>query len=139
MSLASRPRRSESFGRVKEALVYVGENWQRFFDELAELVSRLTPARAEAPDGDATPSVQGLGMRGILTLANTAPTNVTGFEDGFDFQEVVAKATTGNTTLIDSATFRLSGGANIALAANSTLAMKLDNGVWFQVAPVITT
>lgn len=133
-TIASRPRRGESLGTVKGLLVYVSENWQRFFDDLANLATRAT-----AEDGDTTPSVKGLGLRGILTLANTGATNVTDLIDGLDLQEVVLKATTGNTTLINSAAFRLSGGGNIALAANSMLVMKLDNGVWHQVSSVVTT
>lgn len=133
--IASRPRRTDSFGRVtKDGLIIVSENWQRFFDDLTNLSSRT-----RAPDGDTAPSVKGLGLRGILEFANTAPTNVTTLEDGLDLQEVVLRASDGNTTLVNSADFRLSGGGNIALAANSSLVMKRDGTGWFQVSPVVTT
>lgn len=134
MNLSSRPRRTEPFGLAGKLAVVVSENWQRFFDALA-----APAARSAAANGDTTPSVKGLGQRGILTLENTAPTNVTGLDGGLDLQEVVLKATNGNTTLVNSASFRLSGGGNIALAANSMLVMKLDGDVWHQVSPVVTT
>lgn len=134
MRLVSRPRRTETFGRVKDGLVIVSENFQRFFDELAQPSNRTT---AEA--GDTTPSVKGLGDRGVLTLQNAAPTNVSTFDDGLDLQEVVVKCTTGNTTFVNSVGFRLTGGVNLTPPANSMFVMKLDLGVWHQVSAVVTT
>lgn len=134
--LPSRPRRDEALGTAaKDGRVKVSEVFQRFFDELS-----ATPAASAAADGDTTPSVKGLGNRGTLALANTAPTNVTMLDDGLDFQEVVLLCTTGNTTLVNAAGFRLSGGANLTPAANSTLVMKrFEGGTWRQIVPVVTT
>lgn len=134
MIIPSRPGRGDAIGAVRGALVYASEALQRFFDELADRTARET-----ATDGDTTPSVKGLADRGILTLANSAPTNVTGLDDGLDLQEAVLKATNGNTTLINSGTFRLTGGGNLALAANTMVVMKLDDDVWHQVSPAVTT
>jgi len=131
----SRPQYGAQLGRAdKDGLVTLSEEFEAFLDELAD-----PPLRATAAEGDATPSVKGLGERGVLTLANAAPVNVTGLDDGDDLQEIVLLCSTGNTTLVHSATFRLSGGANVTPAADSTLVMKRIGTAWRQVAPVITT
>lgn len=135
MRIASRPRRGDALGTdSKGGLITLAEIWQRFFDELATRASKATAA-----DGDQTPSVRGLGQRGLLKLSNTAPTNVSFLDDGQDLQEVVLHCTNGNTTLVHSASFRLSGGGNVTPAANSSLVMKLDDDVWHQVGAVVTT
>jgi hypothetical protein len=133
--ISSRPRYGDAIGTdSKGGRVILTEQFEKFLDELT-----AEPQNAAAVNGDQTPSVANYGQRGILSLENTAPTNVTGLDDGFDTQEIVLLTTNGNTTLVNSAGFRLSGGVNVNPPANSTLVMKLDGDTWRQVAPVVTT
>lgn len=87
-----------------------------------------------APNNDTTPSVEGLSA---LWLENSSPTSVTALDNGSDGQEVELFAANGNTTLVHSSTFRLTGSANIAMTTGSVVRMRkipqaLSANSWWQ-------
>ncbi|WP_028447004.1 hypothetical protein [Chitinimonas koreensis] len=90
---------------------------------------------ATATDMDATPSVTGIGT---LYLANSAATSITALDDGEDGQRVTLIAFNGNSTIVSSATLLLTGSANQALTAWSSITFeKVPTSIsnrWIEVA-----
>lgn len=87
---------------------------------------------ATAADGAATPDVSNCGL---LILANTASTNVTGLANGAATQEVTLFFQNANTTLVhNGGSFILKGGVNVTPAANTMIVMKRysSSGAWFE-------
>lgn len=80
-------------------------------------------------DGDATPSVDGLGN---LKTANTSATTITDFDDGFDGQEICVLIQDGNTT-IDFTGTNLKGnvGADWTPANGDFMVCKYDGTNWY--------
>lgn len=95
----------------------------------------LVTLSATAASGDATPSVLDVST---LYLTNAAATNLTALDDGLDDQLVTLIATDANTTLVHSATLMLTGSANLALTAWSSVTFKKVPAVisnrWVEVA-----
>jgi hypothetical protein len=77
-----------------------------------------------AADGDTTPSVSGLAT---LYVSNTGATSITALDDGSNDQVVRIIATNGNTTLVNSGAFALSGSANVTLTTNSTITLQMKH------------
>jgi hypothetical protein len=84
-------------------------------------VEMLRTGWAVAADADTTPSVANVST---LYATNTGATSITALDDGSDGQVVEVIATNGNTTLIHSATLMLTGSANQALTAYSSVTFK---------------
>lgn len=89
-----------------------------------------------AADADTTPTVAGIG---VLYFGNTGATSVTTLDDGSDGQVVELHATNGNTTLVHSSTFRLTGSANVTLTTGSVVVMRrwpasLSADLWTEVS-----
>lgn len=102
--------------------------------DMQRVVNAVNNSNQTAVDADTTPSVKKCGRHGILTLSNTGATSVTTLDDGENLQVVTLVATTANTTLVHSASFRLSGSANRVMAANDALTLILDSTVWREIA-----
>lgn len=84
-------------------------------------------------NNSATPSVTGIGL---LRLANTAPTSLTGLSGNLTTQIVRLWAENGNTTLVHNASsFVLKGGVNAVLLPNQVVDMQKysPSGAWFEV------
>ena len=77
----------------------------------------------------------------LIYSTTSAPTNVTGFTatgaipDGFS---VKAHFTTANATLVNSASFNLSGGINYAPTADTMMTFTYSNGAWYESGRVST-
>lgn len=93
----------------------------RFTDNGGMDVAGLCPRGATAPDGDATPSVNGVGT---LYLSNSSATFITNFDDPSDNQEITVIFLNGNTTIIHQNTLLLKGAANITPGIWSSMKFK---------------
>lgn len=93
----------------------------RFSDTGGLAVKQLELLSGVAADADTTPSVAGVST---LYLSNTGATAITALDDGVDDQLVVVVATNGNSTINSSATLLLTGSANQALTAWSSITFK---------------
>jgi hypothetical protein len=81
-------------------------------------------------DGDTTPSVA-IGSR--FAFANTAPTNVTNFDDGNLTGREIEIQMDSNTTLVyDVNKIRLWSGANFTGDTNAFIAFRNIGGVWYE-------
>lgn len=87
-------------------------------------------------DLDTTPSV---GIGNVFKAINTGATNITTFDDGVQGQCITVIFTTVNTTLVNSATFRMNGAANITPTANDVIQFVYDGGTWFMSSPISAT
>lgn len=116
----------------------IGQEVSRILDTLQADLNRVAiavnNARATAANSDTTPSVIKCGQHGMLELSNTGATSVTTLDDGIDLQVVTLKATTANTTLVHSATFRLSGSVNRTMATNDCITMMKDLTIWREIS-----
>jgi len=74
-----------------------------------------------AADGDTTPSVDKIGS---LLLSNTGATSITTLDDASDDQIVHLVFTNGNTTLVHSVTFMLTGSVNVTPTTYSVVTMR---------------
>lgn len=105
------------------------------FDANGTSVKQLQLLSATAADADTTPSVAGIST---LYLTNTGATSITALDGGIDDQLVVLIATNANTTLISSSTLLLTGSANQALTAFSSVSFKkVPAGIsdrWIEIA-----
>lgn len=86
-----------------------------------------------ASNGDSTPSLLDSTFERITTLllSNTAATNITYFDDGYEGQIIRIIATNGNSTLINGTDngINLAGAANYAMSAKDTITLQLiDTG-----------
>lgn len=83
------------------------------------------------PNLATNPSV--LGAR-LWLVSNTAATNLAGFTEGAAGQRITLWSTTGNTTLIHSASLFLKAGANVLMTANDVRDFDTADGVnWREV------
>lgn len=98
------------------------------FDATGQFVQAVGLAVCSTPitptDGDTTPSIKG--VRSII-FGNTGATSVTAFDDGVPLQEIIVRASNGNTTLVHSASLRLVGKTNRVLTANDCLMFVATN------------
>lgn len=119
-----RIRRSDGSGNIAE-----------FSDAGGFSVNEFRVNGGTAADGDTTPSVSGVST---MFLANTGATSISALDDGSDGQIVTLVALNGNTTLVHSVTFMLTGSANIALTTYSTVTFqKVPNSIsdrWIEVS-----
>jgi Zn-dependent alcohol dehydrogenase len=76
-------------------------------------------------NGAAQPSVYGAR---VWLAANTVATSITHFRDGEQGQHFTLIATTGNTTVENTATVKTKTGANVVLAANQTMQFVTPDG-----------
>ncbi len=114
---------------------YDGQVWAYPWPALGSVTDYLDTLTANS----ATPSV--LGCRqwspgtGYIYTQNSVPTSITDLTDWFPGQEFILEAGDANTTLVNSATFLLIGGANIAMTFGKTVRMRRVNSTtWKQVA-----
>lgn len=84
-------------------------------------VKKLQLLSVTATNNSTTPSTTGAST---LFLTNSSATSITTLTGAVDDDIVVLIATNANTTLVSSATFLLTGSANIALTAYSSVTMK---------------
>lgn len=85
-----------------------------------------------------TPSVTG---SNLWTASNSSATIITDFLNGIDGQRLKIRATNGNTTIRDAnngggGNIRNFGRQDIVLAANWSVLLQRDGGIWYQVSPV---
>lgn len=114
---------------------YNGQVWAYPWPALGTLTDYLDRLTANS----ATPSV--LGCRqwspgsGYIYTQNSSPTSITDLTGWFPGQEFVLEAGDANTTLVNSLTFVLIGGANIVMSNGQTVRMRRVNSTtWKQVA-----
>lgn len=82
-----------------------------------------------ATDADATPSVSGLT---VLTTANTAPTTITGLDDGYAGQIVVVIIGDGNTTIdFTGTTLKGNSGADWTPASGDHMTCVYNGTNWY--------
>lgn len=82
---------------------------------------------------DATPSVgNALGVR--FDTANSAPTSITNFDDGFTGQQIVIMFNDANTTLVHGATLILRGGVNYVAISGDIFTFIKDATLWREVS-----
>jgi hypothetical protein len=79
---------------------------------------------------DTTPSV--IAVCDVFVIANTGAVTITDFDDGYDGQELTLKFSDANTTIQDSASIQLAGGANFVGSADDTLTLIRSGAVWYE-------
>jgi hypothetical protein len=114
---------------------YNGQVWAYPWPALGTLTDYLDLLTVNS----ATPSV--LGCRqwspgsGYIYTQNSSPTSITDLTEWFPGQEFVLEAGDANTTLVNSASFLLIGGVNLAMTSGQTVRMRRVNSTtWKQVA-----
>lgn len=83
--------------------------------------------KADATDGDTTPSVAGVRT---LVLDNSASTSIADFDDGVDGQEIVVIVRDANTSITDSTDIEMQGTSYTAAAGNQCFYFVLDGTQW---------
>lgn len=98
---------------------------RRLSQQITALLAATTTVNTFA-NGATFPSV--FGARTWKT-ANTVATNITGFDEGTEGQEILVWSTDANTTLVHSAGLRMKGGVNVTMTANETRRFATVDGV----------
>jgi hypothetical protein len=89
-------------------------------------------ANLTAGNGDTTPAVAN---GEVIVLSNTAPTTITNFDLGRNFQKIIILATNGNTTITDGTNIFLNGSVNWNMGTTDTLTLiKYTDGNWYEIA-----
>ena len=83
-----------------------------------------------ATDGDQNPDVTGLGH---LTVANTAPTRLNGFEGGVALQRLIVLHMTANTTLDAGGILKLQGSIDYTPLAGTVQEFIYDGMFWREI------
>lgn len=93
----------------------------------------LVKVSATAAALDTTPTVLGIGR---LVLNNASATSITTLDDGVTNQEVELVFQTGNTTLVNSAGFKLTGSTNVTPTPDSVVTMSRApySAIWIEVS-----
>lgn len=81
-------------------------------------------------NGDTTPSVA---SRKYWLAANSSPTTITAFDDGVNGQEIVIRATNGNTTIAQGGLIVNKGSLNVTIPGNGIISYVRQGTVWFEV------
>lgn len=79
-------------------------------------------------DGDATPSVEGVGS---AYTENTVSTSITNFDDGVEGQNLDLLVTDANTTFVHGATLQTNTGSNVVAGQSRLYSFKLINDIWY--------
>lgn len=80
--------------------------------------------------GDTTPSVaQGVSQ---LIVANASATSITTLDDADNGQLVSLKFSDANTTLVNSTSLRLQGGADFVSSDRDVMALERVSGAWYE-------
>ena len=80
-------------------------------------------------DGDTSPSVAG---RSYWRAVNTTPTSITAFDNGFNGQAITIRATSANTTIVNSASLINKGGTNVTVPTNGIISYVRQGSVWYE-------
>lgn len=89
-------------------------------------------AGASLVNNDATPDITS--QDGFYVCSNDGATNVTDFDGGYNGQELVIFFTTSNSTLIDSASLRLTGSIDYNPPTGTIMRLMQRGGQWWELS-----
>lgn len=109
----------------EEMVAALNVRMRRLMQQIAAILASTTSVNTFV-NGATFPSV--FGSR-IWKTANSVATNVTGFDEGSEGQEILVWSTDVNTTFVHSAGLRMKGGVNVTMTVNETRRFDTVDGV----------
>lgn len=109
----------------EEFVAALNVRMRRLMQQIAALLASTTSVNTFI-NGATLPSV--FGSR-VWKTANTVATNITGFDEGSEGQEILVWSTDVNTTFVHSAGLLMKGGVNVTMTATETRRFDTVDGI----------